>query len=105
VRDREHNGVSGGEVLLYGDPVFADRIGGIGEGFVDLNGDSERPKLANDFDDLGIADVDYILFEGHSRTVTRSMRPPALSSLRRHSRATRTPIESLMRWPARITSG
>jgi hypothetical protein len=52
---------------LYGNAVFARRIDGIGKRVVDLNGSSERPKLANDVDDLGIADVDYILFEGQSQ--------------------------------------
>ena len=106
MRHRKDDGVGGREIVLQGEAVFPQRRRRIGERIVNLHRHAERLKLANDVDDLRIADIDDVFLEGqsqHGHSLGAGV--PAFNRRRRHSRATRTPMESLMRRPARITSG
>ena len=61
-------------------------------------------QLADDVDDVRIADVRHVLLERQSQhRDTRCARAAVLQQRRMHSRATRSPTASLIRRPARMT--
>ena len=66
---------------------------------------AECLQLADDVGTLRIADVGDVLLEGQPEHGHGFGAHADFSSRRTHSRAMRAPIVSLMRRPARITSG